>query len=604
MKKTGRFILLREKSLDKLFTTGNLSSIWRGIVRSQMRSLDILDLHDYYDFNLSITEKAKEIRNQILKAQYKASSPLIYRFEKRYGICRHIMIPSPSDALVFQTITEHLFTLVRKAQPTGKAYYSRDKHHLKLPHQFKATGAYTWSYLWPKFQKDIWKFTNECAFLVVTDITDFFDNIGLRELRHIVSSKIKVEEVILDLLFNIIEQLSWIPDYLPTSLKGLPTINLEAFRLLPHVMLFEMDEVLNIYSKGNFVRWMDDINIGVDSKDKAFEILGNINDLLKSRGLALSIAKTEVYTSDEAKEHFFVGANMYLDDVHKINHSDPDFTTVKAEFINHFKLHLTKFTLKNWDKVTKRYFTEAGRLKIAELRKFSYELFMNYPSIRRSILLYLYRLGFSKINASFILKLMRDVKRYDDVTLFDFCKLITDIEIPRTQTAFEFIKNIDKTLSQAKSDFDLYCYIWFLAKYGEPYRLMNLIQKTNDQWRNEHFLARQVVSVMPRLLKFNKEISFRLLDEQMTAGPRDAASVATNIQSLFATDRVVKNLYAYLFPPKPQKPYPLPKYLILMAVLSSESLKKAEKTRITLKVKDYITDRWYLHWLRKYGLID
>jgi len=271
-----------------------------------MRALHILDLHDYYDFNINIESKASEIRNQIIGAQYRASSPLIYRLEKRFGICRRLMVPNPSDALVFQIITDHLYPLVKKAQPSEKAYYSRDRHVLKLPHEFRDLVGYPWHILWPKFQKDIWKFTDECDFLITTDITDFFDNIGLRELRSIVSSKIDTDEVILDLLFNIIEQLSWTPDYLPVSLKGLPTINLEAFRLLPHLMMFEVDEVVDVQAKGNFVRWMDDINMGIDTRESGYQLLGDINDVLKSRGLALNISKTNVYTSDEAKQHFFV----------------------------------------------------------------------------------------------------------------------------------------------------------------------------------------------------------------------------------------------------------------------------------------------------------
>lgn len=481
MKKTARFSILREKTLAGLFTNKNLAAIWRSIVRSQMRGLDIIDLHDYYDFNANIDEKAKEIRSQILRAQYKASSPLIYKVEKRYGICRRIMIPAPSDALVFQAITEHMSPSLKAAQPTKKAYYSRDKHTVKLPHQFGETSAYPWSILWPKFQKDIWKFTDQCAYLAVTDITDFFDNIGLRELRHIVSSRIKVDEVILDLLFNIVEQLAWSPDYLPTSLKGLPTINVEAFRLLPHVMLFEIDEVLNTRAHGNFVRWMDDINIGVNSKEEAFAILGSVNDVLKSRGLALNISKTTIFTAAEAKNHFMVDENKYLDKVDKANWSDPGFAKTKADFLRRFRMHQKRSHLKNWDKVTKRYFTVASHLKIAGLRRYAYRLFLDNPPIREHILFYLVGLRFSRSNAQIVLDLLRDVQRYDDVTLFYLCRHITNMEVPRTKAGKEFIKAVDKLISPAKSDFDLYCYLWFLAKYGEPHRLMNFIQSTRKQ---------------------------------------------------------------------------------------------------------------------------
>jgi len=605
MGKTARFGVLREQALKSLFTTKNLSSVWTTVVKTQMRNLDIDDLHDYYDFTSSIKEKAKEIRNQILKSQYKASSPLVYKIEKKYGICRHLMIPTPSDALVFQTITEYLAPLVQKKQPTKQAYYSRDKHTLKLPHQYRV-GGYPWFILWPKFQKDIWKFTNDCPYLVVTDVTNFFDNIGLRELRHIVSACVEVDEVILDLLFNVIEQLAWAPDYLPSSLKGLPTINTEAFRLLPHIMLFEVDEVLDNYSHGNFVRWMDDINIGVKSKEEAYTLLGNVNDVLKSRGLALNLSKTEIYTSDQAKTHFMFDENTYLDAMDKVKPSDANFQQKKTEFVKRFRSHLFKSNLKNWDKVTKRYFTIAGKFKIVALRKYTHDIFLNNPSVRKNILSYFYSIGFSEDTAKIIIDLLHDVKRYDDVTLYDFCRLITDIQVPTSKFGKDFIKSVDQVLRNPSSEFDLYCYVWFLAKYGEPYRLMNLIEKTKEQWRNEQFLARQIVSVLPRLIQFNEEMIMRLLNEQMSMGPRDASSVATNIH-LFLQLETLSNpnryLFQYLFPPNIQRPYPLPKYLILTAVLSSKVLLPAEKKRAIEKTKLYITDTWYIYWLNKYKLL-
>lgn len=606
MTTTARFSVIRKNTLRRIFSAERLSSIWRTVVKTQMRTLDIIDLHDYYDFNSNITQKANEIRAQILKAKYKASSPLIYRLEKKYGICRHMMIPTPSDALVFQTISEYLAPSIERNQPTHKAYYSRDKHTLKLPHQLQVT-PYPWFILWPKYQKDIWKFTDSCAYLVVTDITDFFDNIGLRELRYIISAQLKVKEVVLDLLFNIIEQLAWVPDYLPTSQKGLPTINLEAFRLLPHVMLFEIDKVLDKHSNGNFVRWLDDINIGVNSEEEAFTILRDINDVLKSRGLALNISKTEIYTATQAKTHFMFDANTYLDQVSKADPSGPHFTQVKSEFLKHFRQHLKVSHLRNWDKVTKRYFTIAGELNITGLTTYSYDLYMKYPSIRSHIIRYFTRLGFSKRRADIIVSLIRDVKRYDDVSLYQLCRLITDLEIPRSKTGLEFIKSVGKILKRAESDLDFYSYLWFLAKYGEPHVLMTLIVGSRKRWINEHFLARQALSVLPRLLRFKERTVIDLLHEQMTAGPRDAASVATDIHKLLRIEKLSQGyqyLRQYLFPPKPQKPYPLPKYLILMTILSSRSLRPVEKKKAVDKVKAHITDPWYMHWLRKYSLLD
>jgi hypothetical protein len=73
-------------------------------------------------------------------------------------------------------------------------------------------------------------------------------------------------EVLVDVLFRVIEEISWKPDYLPYSGRGLPTSNLEAIRLLAHSFLFEIDEVLKQRTNDSFTRWMDDIVIGVDER--------------------------------------------------------------------------------------------------------------------------------------------------------------------------------------------------------------------------------------------------------------------------------------------------------------------------------------------------
>ncbi|MCK4252708.1 RNA-directed DNA polymerase [candidate division WOR-3 bacterium] len=333
MRTTERFIVQRKRQLEKVFNEYSLIKIWRKIVRKQMRSLDILDLHDYYDFNYSIEERVKHIVKSILSGRYKAHPPLIFKVEKKLGICRHLMLPNPSDALVLQTIVESISVAINDSKPTEKAYYSRDKHNMKLPHEIREPGEYPlhWRKQWKRFQKEILKFSDEYKYLVVTDLTNYFDNIGLRELRHIISSRIHTHEVILDFLFNLIEQLSWNPDYLPTSLKGLPTINLEAPRLLAHALLFELDEILDAKTDGSFVRWMDDINFGVDSVDKACEILGAMNDVLKSRGLALNLGKTTYYTVEEAERHFLVKENKYLDDFKIIDKSDKNYRRKTAE---------------------------------------------------------------------------------------------------------------------------------------------------------------------------------------------------------------------------------------------------------------------------------
>jgi hypothetical protein len=601
MKTTARFDVLRERTLSEVFTLKNLKAVWASVVRQQLRSFDVQDLHDYFDFSLNIESRAREIRNLILNGQYAASPPLVYRLEKKFGICRHLMIPSPGDALVFQIITEHIANELAAVTPSEKAFYSRDKHQLKLPHQLSTASAYPWFVLWPLFQKEILKFSRNKDYLVVTDVTNFFDSIGLRELRHIVSARVKVDEVILDLLFKIIEQLTWVPDYLPSSLRGLPTINLEAFRLLAHVMLFEIDEILLARARGNFVRWMDDINFGVDSRDDAHLLLGEINDVLKSRGMALNLSKTRIYTSSEAKEHFLFDQNQRLNKFEKLRRRSKKFPSERRRFLRDFRDHLQQKHLRNWDKVTKRFFTIAGKHKLSSLHKECGKLFTDHPDVRPAILRYMLSLGYSPTLAELTLDLLSKTRRHDDVSLLALVRFVVQLEVPRTPGGRDFIEEVSAFLAEPETNFDFLSSLTFSAKYQPPSEILNLIHNESARWKDQQFMARQVVSVLPRILPSNKN-GVKMLEEQVTSGPRDAASVAISVLSLHSTSRLRKRVISYLNPPEIHRPYPLQKFLMLNALLSSPTLSPSEKAK--LDVLRNVTDPWYRYWLEPEGLLE
>ena len=419
MPTTARFNIKRLQILDELFQKRKLVKLWRNLVRQQLREMDVLDLYDYYDFNLNIDDKVQNIRDEILAGRYKAHKPLVYKIEKKYGISRHLMIPNPSDALIFQVIANYLSEELSDAEPTKQAYFSRDRATLKLPHEYKDYPEEFWLELWEKYQAEIFKFSKNHKYLVVTDITNYYDNIGLRELRNVIAGRFSISEVVLDLLFRLVEELSWAPDYLPYTLKGLPTINIEAPRLLAHILLFEIDEVLSAKTSNSFVRWMDDINFGVDSKEKGCEILSDLNDVLKSRGLALNLSKTNIYTAKQAERHFLFKENRKLNKIEeKIESGKFKKSKIASEIENEFKKHLRNQEYLNWGKVAKRFFTLSGKLKTTRLIKYSYQLFIEKPGLRPSIILYFQRLNYSKFLSKNILNILKNIRRYDDVLLF------------------------------------------------------------------------------------------------------------------------------------------------------------------------------------------
>ena len=93
---TERFNKLRKATLKRIFSKSKVTIVWRKIVRDQLRNMDLKDLYDQYDFNYNIELRSSAIRSEILNGTYKVSQPLIYRIEKKFGICRHLVYSSTS----------------------------------------------------------------------------------------------------------------------------------------------------------------------------------------------------------------------------------------------------------------------------------------------------------------------------------------------------------------------------------------------------------------------------------------------------------------------------------------------------------------------------
>lgn len=600
MKTTARFEIQRSKELRNLFTKKRITLLWRKLVKSQLRSLDIKDLHDYYDFNYAIESKADSIIEKVSAGLYRAEAPLVYKMEKKYGVCRHMMIPSPSDAVVFQVLTDELYESLIQAQPSKRAYYSRDRHFLSLPHEKKEAASYPWFVLWPEFQKDVWKFSKSYKYIVTTDLSNYFDNIGLRELRHVIASLANTKEVFLDLLFSLIEDLSWRPDYLPTSNKGLPTINIEAPRLLAHALLFEVDDVLKSRTKDNFVRWMDDINFGVDKEIFANKILGEINDVLKSRGLALNLAKTAIMTTKDAQHHFMFKENVRLSKIQakaKKLKSDKAKHRLAVRTKKEFRHHLITCEARNKHKITKRYLTILGLLKDPIAVGTAVDLFISNPGLRAGTLGYISKVSFNIQVSKQILRIMKNIDNLDNVTFFQIVDMLVRWNVPMDMRGKWFINEVTKLLSKNKDPFSWLCLVNFLAKYGETHEALNIVSMARKYEARESFFARQAMAVLPRGMGLNLKSVLNSWAKEISTGSSDSASVANNLLIIrnggFPATK--HRLYLYLFPETIQDPYPIYKFLILCVLAQKDFEDNPNKSRPVVNL--HVKDVWYRHWL-------
>lgn len=597
---TERFKKLRKSELAKVFSKKNIADVWRKIVRDQLRKAsDIYDIFDYYDFNYNIDERALIIRAEILNGDYQCSRPLIYRLEKKLGICRHIIMPQPVDSLVLQIITEALYREIIAKQPSPNAFYSRDKHNVQKPHEIDEYGMH-WLGLWKKLQKVIYQFGEMKELVVVTDLSNYYDSIDMGGLRKAITHFVDGKEVLLDLLFKIIEKITWCPDYLPYSGRGLPTTNIEAIRLLGHSFLFELDAILQLKTNNSFARWMDDIVIGADSRKEAAETLSSAADVLKSRGLALHLAKTDIYDSEDAKYHFQIESNKYLD---TLEGYFKDISTapygIDQEIMQKFQSHLLDRRAKYWEKVTKRYITAFGRLRSNLLLADTSTLYREVPGVRPNLLMYLSNMGFTPETAATVLDIALNLSVYDDVSLFQVCKLVTDWNIETSKTAEEFLMQFEDKIStvskQRKEPFDFFCLLWLKSKYEDPINLYMFIMRYKNIWGTSPFLRRQVTALMARILSVKEEEVRKFLSTQISIGELQIASLANQILLTASLSSLERKVKMYLFPKAKPRIYPLYKFLVLCSFLNSSQIR--EKEDVKQKIGDYINDHYFLKWL-------
>ncbi|MRT93632.1 RNA-directed DNA polymerase [Ancylomarina sp. 16SWW S1-10-2] len=597
---TERFLKLRKKELEVIFEKKKIAEVWRKIVRNQLRKLDIQDLFDFYDFNYNINERAAVLRTDILTGNYRTVKPLIYRIEKKFGVCRHIIIPQPQDALILQVITENLNTEIISKMPSKNSFYSQDKHNMKYPHQVDKEYGVTWQKQWKELQKLIYKFKEDKELLIVTDLSNYYDSIDISVLRSQISNIVDGKEVLLDLLFKIIESISWTPDYLPYTGRGLPTSNLEGIRLLAHSFLFEFDAILKEKTNDSFTRWMDDVIIGVDSRKEAIETISSASDVLKSRGLALNLAKTAIFNAEEAEYHFQVNENLYLDSIdYKVKKRSKEYNALTSVLKRNLKNHLKNCKAKYAEKITKRYVTALSRLKSEKLLSDVPKLYDQIPGIRPNLLIYLSELGHKKKTSEAVLNIIKDLNVYDDISLFQVCRLVTDWEIKSNQESDTFLNEFEKTLtylsSKRKKPFDFYCLLWFKSKYDHPDSLLRFIKRYENIWSLEPFLRRQVTAILSRLLITDREASIKILEQQIATGIPQIVSLASQILSFSSFESITGKVKLYLFPTNKQKRYPLSKFLILCSLLTSEKI-RTDKT-VHKYINEYIDDEYYRKWI-------
>lgn len=580
---------IRSEILRNVFSASNIQKVWRSKVRVAMRQQFIADGIENFDFHVNQEQEAFKLSTVILNGDYVPERPQRILVEKSKGLCRQLVIPSVRDAIVLQCLSDTLYSQIRSQAPTDRAFFEPKQHRFSsVRHQYGTFAA------WINFQRELFKFSEERSFIVVTDIANYYDSISYIHLRNVISSISDADECIIDMLIFVLSSLLWQPDYMPRTEIGLPQMNLDAPRLLAHCFLYELDRYLSSNSDIDFVRYMDDVDIGVNSTVRAKEILKSVDLVLQTRQIRLNGGKTQILSKNDARKHFRIKENAYLDHFQEILDrkisEGHDISNERRYIQRRIRQDMgnRRFDDGNGEKILKRLITLASKANAQIYRKDLENILVLRPGVRENIFSFMRATPLTSMRSQVLVKVLESQYLVDDAARVDLANYLVETLI---LSGSETRKNIQKILGlyTPKEYYGFYGKIWLQSKYDTPDNILSTLNSARETWISSVRLGRIVGSFWPLFRGTSQELEYmRVIGMFRNSGCRDSIKFLKSLSSEKAT--FVK-MFEALKNPNPSRGTRIThaKFLCLLASLKNDSVDFATRKNFSMQILSHLT---------------
>lgn len=556
---------------------------WKKRVRYQLRKQLVFDAIEYRDYNDNLTRLISQIQREVLSGEYIVRKPKRFLAEKSRGLCRQMTLVHPRDLLVLERLSRSIFFELKSKAPSKAAFFEPDdgnfvKGFQQSDHQYGSFAS------WKRFQKAVFGFANENNYIVITDVANFYDFINFQHLRNIIASLANIREGVLDLLIHVLNRMTWTPDFMPLTQIGMPQIETTATRVLANAMLYEVDKVCENSAVSNYARFMDDMDIGVDTLAAAKAIVRDLDLTLQSRQLRLNSSKTRILSQPEAFDHFCVEENseltVFADAIAKGDKSQ----TIQVSIASTYELWLDRkdqgepgakspFRRDNGSKIHKFIFSlmhECGcNIPDADL----IWLIKNSPAMRSTALRYLAYSSSNNAAFSEISNFIFSGVFVDDASFVDITGYLLHARFRRADNLIQLVRKFCKIAAQ-RGGVGLHGAIFVASKFLSREEITTLLVTNIGKIAEDFWLCRAAAGTSPRFIhtpdwsKFHDAI--RKLESE------DAYSVFNHFDNLCSESNISQSQKSYLTASNdsyPQKIY-FPKVLSLLAISKNKEIKK------------------------------
>ena len=421
------------------------TSIWRSwkTIRKELRNATIRDVVDFLDYDVNPDVWINRLLARIKTGHYETETPTRFTLGKSKGFSRTMTLPAIPDLVLYRTIVDHIYACSRGRRHRN-VYFLRDElsqaqkkaldealgrmAQASDDGEFSAAGYrfpgqrsfYNWL-RFDQYRKHL-IYDQVHPYIVVTDVANFFDTILHSHVAQAVQS-LRVPPRMVGLLFFLLEHLSFRQDFSSSHGISLPTDEFDCSRTLAHMVLFPHDDAMvRVVGEANYVRWMDDQNMGVETKAAGSRVLQEVGKSLGRLHLTPNAQKSKILPLGEARRHYHLDVNKELDDLEILSQKSKTNVAARTQFRwetrRTWRSARQHESVGEFSKILKRIYRLAGLARLRLLRNRAKGDLLADPSLVERICDYLRCTGSTAEYIDFMESAMGDPEQiYPDVNI-------------------------------------------------------------------------------------------------------------------------------------------------------------------------------------------
>jgi len=171
-------------------TRSSLWNAWKGI-RHELRRTSSRDVVDHLEYDVNPEKWIKRLLSQIANGSYEPARPTRFSLGKSSGFVRTMTLPSIPDLTLYRAITEFVYARAKRRE-AKHVYFSRSQFskasqvaaadaeneldQVAADYRLRSRRSFLNWLRFDQYRKHL-IFKKVHPFLVVTDITNFFDSV-------------------------------------------------------------------------------------------------------------------------------------------------------------------------------------------------------------------------------------------------------------------------------------------------------------------------------------------------------------------------------------------------------------------------------------------